>query len=180
MLEFQKDAEKIVENLKEELGKIRTSRASEGILDTVTVPYYGQESPIKNCAAINIPNPKTIEIHPWDVKMTSVISTAILKANIGFTPQVTGNIVRLNMPPMTGERRNQVKKIAASIGEEHKVSVRNLRRKKMSELNAQEHAKEISKDQLRASEKEIQKIVDAMTKSIDELRAKKEQEIDSE
>jgi len=180
MLEFQKDAEKIVENLKEELGKIRTSRASEGILDTVTVPYYGQESPIKNCAAINIPNPKTIEIHPWDVKMTSVISTAILKANIGFTPQVTGNIVRLNMPPMTGERRNQVKKIAASICEEHKVSIRNLRRKKLADLSAQEKEKEISKDQLRASEKEIQKIVDAMTKSIDELRAKKEQEIDSE
>ncbi|PKM99795.1 MAG: ribosome recycling factor [Elusimicrobia bacterium HGW-Elusimicrobia-2] len=180
MLEFQNDAEKIVENLKEKLGKIRTSRASEGILDTVTVPYYGQESPVKNCAAINIPNAKTIEIHPWDVKMTQVIANAILKANIGFTPQVIGNIVRLSMPPMTGERREQVKKIVGSICEEHKVSIRNLRRKKLSELNAQESEKAISKDQLRSSEKDLQKCVDNIIRTIDEIRSKKEKEIMSE
>ena len=180
MLEFQKDAEKIVENLKEELGKIRTSRASEGILDTVMVPYYGQDSPVKNCAAINIPNPKTIEIHPWDVKMTQAISNAILKANIGFTPQVTGNVMRLNMPPMTGERREQISKIVSSVCEEHKVSVRNLRRKKLSTLAEQEKTKEISKDQRHNSEKELQKSVDDITKTIDEIRTKKEKEIMAE
>ncbi|MCD6311393.1 MAG: ribosome recycling factor [Elusimicrobia bacterium] len=180
MLEFQKNAEKVIVNLKEELGKIRTSRASEGILDTVTVPYYGQDTPIKNCAAINIPNPKTIEIHPWDVKMTQPISNAILKANIGFTPQITGNIVRLNMPPMTGERREQISKIMGSVCEEHKVSIRNLRRKKLSEFETREKEKEISKDQRHSSEKELQKSVDAAMKAIDELRVKKEKEIMSE
>ncbi|MEA2081399.1 MAG: ribosome recycling factor [Elusimicrobiota bacterium] len=177
MLEFVKDSEKIVTNLHEELTKIRTSRASEGILDTITVPYYGQDSPIKNCAAINIPNPKTIEIHPWDIKMAQPIANAILKANIGFTPQVTGNVVRLNMPPMSGERREQISKIVGSVCEEHKVSIRNLRRKKLSDLAAQEKAKEISRDQLHKSEKDLQKTVDQITKNIDEIRAKKEKDI---
>ncbi|MBU3955057.1 ribosome recycling factor [bacterium] len=180
MTEFQKNAEKIMGNLKEELGKIRTSRASEGILDTVTIPYYGQESPIKSCAAINVPNAKTIEIHPWDIKMTQVIANAILKANIGFTPQIIGNAVRLTMPPMTGERREQVSKIVGSVCEEHKVSIRNLRRKKLSELAEQEKEKEISKDQRHGVEKELQKSVDIIIKTIDEIFTKKEKEIMAE
>ncbi len=180
MLEFQKNAEKIIVNLKEELGKIRTSRASEGILDSVRVTYYGQDSPIKSCAAINVPNPKTIEIHPWDVKMTQPISNAILKANIGFTPQIAGNIVRLNMPPMTGERRKQVSKIVGSVCEEYKVSVRNLRHKKLNDLAEQEKEKEITKDVRHGVEKELQKSVDSLMKTIDEIRTKKEKEIMSE
>ena len=177
MKEFSAETEKVLENLRQELVIIRTSRASAGILDGITVPYYGQEVPIKSCAAINIPDQKTIEIHPWEEKMASVISSAIMKSNIGVNPQIQGGVIRLTMPPMSVERRQQVSKIVHNICEEHRVSVRNLRRKKMDSIAKREKDKEITKDERRRLEKEIQKTTDEKIAAIDEIGKKKETEI---
>ncbi|MFH1958057.1 MAG: ribosome recycling factor [bacterium] len=177
MTEFQKQAGKIIENLRNELIKIRTSRASTGILEGVLVPYYGQNVPIKACAAINIPDPKTVEIHPWEQNMANEISNSIMKANIGLNPQIQGNIVRLVMPPLTVERRWEIKKIVHSICEEYKISIRNLRRKEIDTITKQEKDKEITKDAKYAKEKEIQKETDDDIKKIDEIYGRKEKEI---
>lgn len=177
MSEFQKETGKVIENLKAELMKIRTSRATAGILDGVLVPYYGQNVPIKACAAINIPDPRTIEIHPWEQKMVAEISNSIIKANIGLNPQIQGDIMRLIIPPLTVERRQQIKKIVHNICEEYKISIRNLRRKNMDTIIKQEKTKEITKDDKYTQEKEIQKETDSKIKEIDEIYSKKEKEI---
>ncbi len=169
--------DKVIENLKQELAKIRTSRASTGILDGITVSYYGQEVPIKSCATINIPDPKTIEIMPWETKMLPVISNAIMKANIGINPQTSGNKLRLTMPPLTVERRNQLKKIVHNICEDHKISIRNLRRKQIEIISKQEKNKEITKDEKFKTEKEIQKKTDEKITEIEEIYSNKEKEI---
>jgi len=177
MNEFQKETGKVLVNLKAELMKIRTSRATAGILDGILVSYYGQNVPIKACAAINIPDPRTIEIHPWEQKMVAEISNSIMKANIGINPQVQGDIVRLTIPPLTVERRQQIKKIVHNICEEHKVSIRNLRRKEMDTITKQEKNKDITKDDKYTKEKEIQKETDGKIKEIDEIYGKKANEI---
>ncbi|MCD6413497.1 MAG: ribosome recycling factor [Elusimicrobia bacterium] len=177
MKDFISKMDKVIENLKQELAKIRTSRASAGILDGITVSYYGQAVPIKSCATINIPDPKTIEIMPWEANMVPVISSAILKANIGLNPQTSGNKLRLTMPPLTLERRTQLKKIVHNICEDHKISIRNLRRKQLEILDEQEKEKEITKDEKFRAEKDIQKKTDEKIKEIDEIFSKKEKEI---
>jgi len=177
MTEFQNQTGKVIENLKNELTKIRTSRASTGILDGVLVPYYGQNVPIKACAAINIPDSKTIEIHPWEQKMANEIANSIMKANIGLNPQTQGNLVRLVMPPLTVERRREIRKIVHNICEEHKISIRNIRRKEIDVITKQEKDKEITKDAKYTKEKEVQKETDESIKKIDEIFGRKEKEI---
>jgi len=180
MKEFEKATSKVIENLKSELVKVRTSRASSGILEGVLVPYYGKEVPIKSCATINVRDARTIEIHPWDKSIIQQISNAILKANIGLNPQVQGNIIRIVVPPLTGETRKQLLKVVHNICEEHKISIRNLRRKELEKIAAQEKNKEISKDDRYRLEKEVQKVVDEKIKIIDEIFKKKESEIMSD
>ena len=180
MKDLSQKMQKVFENLKDELVKIRTSRASAGLLEGILVTYYGKAVPIKSCAAINTPDSKTIEIHPWEASQAPVISNAILKANIGITPQAVGDTIRLTMPAMTVERRGQVAKIVHNISEEHKVSIRNLRRKKMELISKQEKNKEIAKDEKKALEKEIQKLTDEIITKIDETCKKRETEIMNE
>jgi len=177
MKEFVRATSNVIENLKNELAKIRTSRASAGILEGVMVPYYGKEVPIKSCATINIRDARTIEIHPWDKSVVQQISNAILKANLGLTPQVQGTVIRIVFPPLTGETRKQLLKVVHNICEEHKISIRNLRRKELEKIAAQEKNKEISKDERFRLEKDIQKIVDEKIKIVDEIYKQKESEI---
>ncbi|RLD15803.1 MAG: ribosome recycling factor, partial [Caldiserica bacterium] len=130
MKEFIKSVEekmeKVIKNLQHEFSVIRTGRANPHLLDGIMVEYYGTNLPINQVATISIPEPRTIEIKPWDVNAISSIEKAILKSDLGVNPQNDGKIIRINLPPLTEERRKELTKIVKKIAESHRVSLRNI------------------------------------------------------
>jgi len=126
--------EKTIDDLRKEFVKIRTGRASTGLLDELRVDYYGNPSPLSQVATLAVPEPRTITITPWESKMIGPIEKAILNANLGLTPGNDGKTIRLTMPPLTEERRKDIVKTLKKMEEEHKVAVRNLRRKAIEDL----------------------------------------------
>jgi len=169
--------EKTLGVLKNEFQKIRTGRASTGILDSVKVDYYGNLSSISQVATLAVPEPRTITIAPWEAKIIPAIEKAILNANIGLTPSNDGKTIRLNLPPLTEERRKEIVKDLKKKAEEDKVALRNIRRDAIDRLKKLEKDKAITEDDLKKYEKEVQEITKSFEAKMDEAVAHKEKEV---
>lgn len=169
--------EKSVNVLKSEFQKIRTGRASTGILDAVKVDYYGNPSSISQVATLSVPEPRTITIAPWEAKIIPAIEKAILNANIGLTPSNDGKVIRLNLPPLTEDRRKEIVKELKKKAEDDKVALRNIRRDAIDKLKKLEKEKSITEDELKKSEKEVQDVTKSFEAKIDEVVAHKEKEV---
>ncbi len=169
--------ESAVAFLEEDLKTYRVGKANPSILNNVTVDYYGSPVPVPQVASVSVPDAKTIAIQPWERSMISKIEKAIMDANLGFTPQNNGEIIRCPIPPLTEERRKDLTKKAKGAGENTKVIVRNARRDGIDALKKSEKAGEISEDVRKEGEEEVQKLTDAQVKVIDGLVSAKEKEI---
>ncbi len=167
------------EVLKKEFAAIRTGRASLGILDGLTVDYYGTPTPLNQVANMAVPDARTITIQPWEAKMLGAIEKAILASDVGITPTNDGKVIRLNMPPLTEERRQQIVKQAKKLAEDAKVTCRNIRHDANNDLKKKSKEKDahISEDEVKKLQDEVQKLPDNHIKRIDELLAHKEKEI---
>ncbi len=159
------------------LGGIRTGRAAASLLDGISVNYYGTPTPLKQVATISIPESRLISIQPWDVSILKEIEKAILASDLGLTPNNDGKIIRLPIPPLTQERRQELVKIVKRISEDTKVAVRNIRREGNEQLKKAEKAKNVTEDECRKGIDQIQKITDDCIKNVDEISEKKEKEV---
>jgi ribosome recycling factor len=168
---------KSVTSFTDNLGKLRTGRASSSLLDKVLVDYYGTPTPISQMAAVNTPEARLITIQPWDLASLGEIEKAIQKSDLGLTPQNDGKILRLPLPPLTEDRRKDITKQAGKEAEEARVAIRNIRRNAMDELKTALKDKKISEDENKKSQDKIQQITDDYIKKIDVLLDKKSKEI---
>ena len=168
---------KSVESLKTSLSKVRTGRAHAGILDHVTVEYYGSPVPINQVANVTLIDARTIGVSVWEKKLAPAVEKAIRDADLGLNPAAMGELIRVPMPPLSEERRREMVKLVKSEGEHARVSVRNLRRDANNEIRDLVKAKEISEDDERRAQDEIQKLTDRTIAEIDKLLAVKEQEV---
>lgn len=173
---FEENLNNSISYLSKELVKIRTGKAHPSLFDGIKIDYYGNPTPLNQVASINIPDAKTIVIQPWDKSVLSFIEKAILNANLGFTPINNGEIIRINIPQLTEERRKEYVKLAKMEGEKAKVSIRNIRRDYLEKLKKLEKDG-VPEDEIKKSEKEFQDIVDNAMKQIDNLIELKEKEI---
>lgn len=169
--------QKAVESIRGELTKIRTGKASPALLDTIRVPYYGSNVPIKQVASISTPEPRLISIQPWEKNMIGEIERAIMKSDLGLNPVNDGTILRLPIPQLTEERRKDLVRLCNKLGEEGRISVRNIRRDANDALKKKEKNHEISEDQSHTAMDEVQKLTDVHIEQIDELLKNKEAEI---
>ncbi|NES65335.1 MAG: ribosome recycling factor [Okeania sp. SIO2D1] len=175
--EAEKKMKKAVEATQSSFNTIRTGRANASLLDRVVVEYYGVPTPLKSMANIGIPDASTITIQPFDKSSLGLIEKAINMSDVGLTPNNDGSIVRLNIPPLTTERRQEMVKLAAKLAEEGKVSVRNIRRDAVDSVRKQEKNSDVSKDESRDLQDKIQKKTNKYIAKIDELLAAKEKDI---
>jgi ribosome recycling factor len=181
--ELKKKAEdkmnKALDVLRRELATLRTGRASLGILDGITVDYYGTPTHLSQVANMAVPDPRQITIQPWETKMLGEIEKAILKSDVGLTPSNDGKIIRLTIPPLTEERRQQIVKHAKKLAEDCRVAIRNIRRDVNDEIRKKSKDKDahVSEDATKKLQDEIQKTTDSYIKKIDELLDHKEKEI---
>lgn len=169
--------EKALESAKLELGHIRTGKASPSLLDSVRVNYYGQTVPLTQVATINVPEVRLIVIQPWEAKIIGDIEKAILKADLGLNPVNDGRIIRLPIPSLTEERRREMVKVASKVSEQKKVAVRNIRRDANEEIKKAQKNGDISEDDARRGQTNIQELTDGYIKRVDALTKKKEAEI---
>ncbi|AFY94183.1 ribosome recycling factor [Chamaesiphon minutus] len=169
--------QKAVESVGRSFNTIRTGRASTSLLDRVTIDYYGTPTPLKSLANIGTPDSTTITIQPFDRSSMSTIEKAISLSDIGLTPNNDGSTIRLNIPPLTGERRKEFVKQASKYAEEGKISVRNIRRDAIDFIKKQEKASEISEDESKDLQDKIQKLTDKYGAQIDRVLAEKEKDI---
>lgn len=169
--------EKTVIAMKEEYATYRTGRANASILNKVKVEYYGSLSPLTQVATVSVPDPKQIIITPFDKTAISEISKAIQKSDIGINPQVDGQIIRLNVPPLTGERRQELVKIVKKKSEEYKIAVRNHRRDIMENVKKHKNDSDITEDEFKKANDKIQKIIDQYIVKIDEVTEAKNKDI---
>jgi len=176
--EIREDAqsrmEKSVENLEANFAKIRTGRAHPSILDAVTVDYYGSEVPISQVANINVEDARTLTVQPWEQPMVAVVEKAIMMSDIGVNPVTNGNMMRIPMPPLTEERRKDLTKVARSEAENARIAIRNIRRDANGDVKSLLKDKDITEDEARQTEDQIQKITDQMVAKADALLKEKE------
>ena len=163
--------------LTQELTSLRTGRANANMLDLVKIDVYGQQMPINQLGSITTPESRTINIQVWDLNNVSLIDSAIRKSELGLNPQIDGQLIRLPVPDLSEERRNEIKKIIKSMGEKCKISIRNIRRDANDELKKLLKNKDISEDEVKKNEKKIQEHTDNQIKKIDEKVISKEKEI---
>ena len=175
--ELDRKMAKAIEVLKTDFQKVRTGRANPAILDGVTADYYGTPTPLNQVGNISVPDPQMIVISPWEKKMLSEIEKAIQKADLGFTPQNDGNIIRIPIPALTEERRKELVKQIKKLGENAKIPIRNIRREGNDRLKKMEKDKTISQDEHKKAAVRIQEITDNHIKTIDELMVEKEKEL---
>lgn len=175
--EVESHMEKAVEATQRSFNTIRTGRANAAILDRVQVEYYGSPTPLKSLAGISTPDSTTITIQPYDRSSLNLIEKAILTSDIGITPSNDGSIIRLNIPPLTSERRKELVKQAAKMAEEGKVSIRNVRRDAIDSIRKQEKAGDVSEDESHDLQDNIQKLTDKYVSKIDQLLSEKESDI---
>jgi ribosome recycling factor len=175
--EVKERMQKTIEATQRSFNTIRTGRASTSLLDRVMVDYYGSETPLKSLANLSTPDATTIMIQPYDKSSMGQIEKAISMSDIGLTPNNDGSLIRLNIPPLTKQRRQELVKTAGKLAEEGKVGVRNIRRDAIDAVRTQEKNSEISEDESRDLQDEIQSVTDSYNKKIDELLAIKEQDI---
>lgn len=166
-----------LDSLGREFASVRTGRASSALLDTIRVDYYGTPTPINQMASVSVPDARTLTIQPWEGNQLQAIEKAIMKSDLGLTPVDDGKIIRLNIPPLTEERRKQLAKTVAKMAEEGRVAIRNLRRDANDKLKAMGKDKKVSEDDERRGHAEIQKTTDKLIQKVDDLLRKKEQEI---
>jgi len=160
-----------------ELSSLRTGRANASMLDLVKIEVYGQKMPINQLGSITTPEPRTINIQVWDLNNVMLIDSAIKKSELGLNPQIDGQLIRLPVPDLSEERRNEIKKIIKSMGEKCKVSVRNIRREANDEIKKLQKNKDISEDNVKKNEKVIQDHTDNHIKKVEEKVISKEKEI---
>lgn len=177
LAEVETSMQKAIESTQRSFNTIRTGRANTSLLDRIIVEYYGSPTPLKSLASINTPDASTITIQPFDPSSIDLIEKAISLSDVGLTPNNDGKIVRLNIPPLTSERRKELVKLAAKYAEEGKVSIRNIRRDAIDAVRKQEKNKEISEDESRDLQDEIQKLTDQYTSNVDDILAVKEKDI---
>lgn len=166
-----------VEVLKKDFSTMRTSRATPSLLSRISVSQYGQETPLQHVASISAPDPKSLVIQPWDKTMLTEIEKAIQKSDLGLNPQNDGNLIRLPIPPLTEERRNDLVKGARKKAEEYKVALRNIRRDANDSLKALEKKSEITQDDCKKALERIQKLTDEYVEIINSVMSAKESEI---
>ena len=175
--EFEKKMKKTCEALESQFATIRAGRANAAVLDQITVDYYGSPTPINQVASIATPDARSLLIQPWDASILKGIEKAILTSDLGIHPQNDGRMIRLVFPPLTEERRNELVKQTKKYGEEAKVAVRNIRRDAIEKYKKQQKASEITEDDYKNVEKDIQKLTDDFTKEIEKIMAAKEKEL---
>ena len=168
---------KTFEVFTKELSSLRTGRANASMLDLIKVDVYGQKMPINQLASITAPEPRMINIQVWDLNNVTLIDSAIKKSELGLNPQIDGQLLRLPIPDLSEERRNEMKKLIKSMGEKSKISIRNIRREANDELKKLLKSKEISEDEEKKFEKKIQTLTDEQIKIVDEKVISKETEI---
>lgn len=177
LAEVQDHMQKTVDSTQRSFNTLRTGRANASLLDRIVVEYYGTETPLKSLATISTPDATTIAIQPYDRTSLNAIEKAISLSDVGLTPSNDGQIIRLNIPPLTSDRRKEMVKLASKLAEEGKVAIRNIRRDAMDAAKKQEKNHEISEDEARDLQEQIQKTTDKFISKIDELLAAKEKDI---
>ena len=175
--ESERKMKKTVEQLAGEFRKIRTGRASTGLLESITVDYYGTRTPLNQCATVNVADARTLTIQPYDRSLVKPIEKAILESDLGLNPATTGTMIRLPLPPLTEERRREITKVVRRMAEESKVAIRNIRRDANDTVKRMLKDKEISEDEAHGSDSDIQKLTDRYIDELDEVTAEKEKEI---
>ena len=175
--EYTRKMEKTMEVLGSEVGSVRAGRANSQVLDRIGVPYYGVDTPIGQVASISSPDPRTLVIQPWDGSLLKPIEKAIQTSDLGINPQNDGRIIRLVFPQLTEERRKDLTKQVRKYSEEAKVAVRNIRREGMDAIKKAVKKSEITEDDQKKFEKDLQDLTDKYIKKVDELCAKKEKEL---
>ncbi|MBS1163761.1 MAG: frr [Burkholderiaceae bacterium] len=168
---------KTVEALKHDLAKIRTGRAHPGLLDHIHVDYYGSMVPLSQVAQIGLGDARTITVQPWEKKLVSVVEKAIRDSDLGVNPASHGDVIRVPMPPLTEERRRELTKVVRHEGENARVAVRNTRRDAITHLKDMMKKKEVSEDDERRAQDEVQKLTDRYVAEIDKVVAEKEKEV---
>ncbi|WP_066094765.1 ribosome recycling factor [Xanthomonas massiliensis] len=168
---------KSIEALRHSLVKVRTGRASTGLVDSLRVSAYGGDVPLSQVASVAVGDARSLVITPWDRAMVGVIEKAILASDLGLTPNTAGTTIRLNLPALTEERRRELAKVVAAEGEDTKVAIRNIRRDANQQVKDLLKDKAVTEDEVRRSEDEIQKITDKAIKDVDDVVKAKEQEL---
>ncbi len=174
---YNQKMDKTIEVFSKELSTLRTGRANSNMLDLIKVDVYGQKMPINQLGTITTPEPRTINIQVWDLNNVGLIDSAIKKSELGLNPQIDGQLIRLPIPDLSEERRNEIKKMIKAMGEKCKISIRNIRREANDELKNSLKKKDISEDEEKKFEKDVQVYTDTHIKVIDEKVVLKEKEI---
>ena len=175
--EYAANADKSIQSLQKDLIKVRTGRASTALIDHVHVDYYGSKTPITQVANLTTPDARTIQIVAWEPSMLGAIEKAIFEANVGFTPQNDGKVIRITMPPLTEDRRKEMVKMIKKTGEDTKVAIRNHRRDANEVVKKQEKDKVLTADESKKLQEQIQKKTDDKVAEVDKIIATKEKEI---
>ena len=175
--EFDVKMLKTIEVVKANFASVRAGRANAGVLDRIMVEYYGTPTPLNQVAAISTPEPRILAIQPWDASALKAIEKAILQSDLGINPQNDGKVIRLNFPQLTEERRKDLTKQVKKYGENGKIAIRNIRRDAIERIKALQKKTELTEDDAKEYEKTMQDLTDKRCKEIDDLAAKKEQEL---
>lgn len=175
--EIKEKMEKSISVFEENLSEIRAGRANPAILNKIKVDYYGVPTPISQVAGISVPEARLIVIQPWDMGILKEIEKEILKSDIGINPNNDGKVIRLNFPELNEERRKEIVKEVRKLAEEARIAIRSIRRDSIDQYRKMQKNSEITEDELKAAEEEIQKITDSKTDIIDNLLANKEKEV---
>ena len=177
VIEFEERMQKSIGVVAEEFTAVRAGRANPAVLDKITVDYYGTATPIPQVGSVSVPEPRTLMITPWDATLLKAIEKAILASDLGITPSNDGKCIRLAFPQLTEERRRDLTKQVKKIGEDGKVAIRNIRRDALDKFKAMKKKSEITEDDLKGLEDDIQKITDKSCKELDVMTEKKEKEL---
>ncbi len=172
-----KKMDKAILNLEKEFSRLRTGRASTGLVEGVTVDYYGTLTPLNQLASISIPDSRTISIQPWDRNAFSSVEKAIMKSDLGLNPVNDGKVIRINIPPLTEERRRDLVKIAKKYAEDAKIAIRNIRRDANDVIKKMKNNKELNEDEMHKGQDEVQTITDSYVEKSDQVLEIKEKEI---
>ena len=175
--EYGRKMDKALDHLQDEFGSVRAGRANPRVLDRISVEYYGSETPLNGVATISSPDARTLVIQPWDTKLLKDIEKAIQMSELGINPQNDGRVVRLIFPQLTEERRKDLVKQVKKYGEDAKVAMRNVRRDGMDYVKKLKKNSEITEDDQKKAEKDLQDLLDKYTKKVDEATAAKEKEL---
>ncbi len=175
--DFERKMKRTCEFLKEQLASVRAGKANPAVLDRITVEYYGTETPINQVASISVPDARSLLIQPWDASALKAIEKAIQASELGINPQNDGRAIRLVFPQLTEERRKDLAKQVKKYGEEAKVAVRNIRRDAMDKFKAQKKKSEITEDDFKDVEKDMQKMTDDYIKEVEKIADDKEKEL---